>query len=322
MAFDLANGHGTTRLSLEQLLERERERNAPEDFTVQRRRMAPEIGILSRTLIASSMVKWIVPARLMGDNTMQLLFVGENFLHVKEVTPDSQVDFRLRHRKTIPFTTDQVRAVALIGQRSKSQLRNDTPLPNIMEAIIQSHMPSPERRTFPIQIIALALSSNLLLLLTQDTTGAQDNEDISFMSKLVPLPVAESHALSSGTQIVVDPFSRAFAVAAAFDTLVVYNNFDSRHFATRIASDSHDWCPIRQERIFSIPGYIVGVSFLNPGADKDDVVMIVVSANGKSSTLSCFSWPHQDGPHSVNVIEHQPLSLGTGISIRAMRVKP
>jgi hypothetical protein len=316
MAFDLANGHGTTRLSLEQLLERERERSCPEDYAVRKRRAAPGIGILSRTLIPSSMTKWIIPARLLGDDSMQLLFVGENYIHIKEVTPDPQLDYRLRHRKTIPFISDQIRAVSLIGQPANSQQSHSgSPLPSIYEAMAHAHMSPQEPRDFPIQIIVLALGSGFLQMLTPQCDDTSKNEYIRFKSKFIPLPTPEPHALSPGARIAVDPFSRAFAVAAAFDSVVVYNNYDSLRFAAQIAADRNNWSPIRQERIFDIPGCIVGVEFLNPGPNKDDVIMIVVTASGRKHTLSCYIWSHQGGPRHRTVIENQQLSLEPGVSL-------
>jgi hypothetical protein len=313
MSFELTNGHGTTRLSIEQLLERERTRNAPEDYTVQKRRTPPSIGILSRTLIPSSITKWIIPARLFDVDLLQLLFVGENYVHIHEVTPDSKVDFLLRHRKTIPFLNDQIRAVASVGRSTRSQLWNsDSPLPSLYEAMSKTHMSPQEPRDYPVQIIALVLASGMLQLLTPDIDASQDGEYVCFKSKIVPLPTPEPQALSPGVHIAVDPFSRAFAVAAAFDSVVVYNNHDSLRFAARMAADRNDWNPIRQERIFNIPGCIVGVEFLNPGIDTDDVVMVVVSAVGRRSTMSCYAWKHQDGPRYRTVIEHQPLSLEPG----------
>ncbi|KIW02685.1 uncharacterized protein PV09_06122 [Verruconis gallopava] len=313
MAFELANGHGTTRLSIEQLLERERRLNSPDDNSVQRQRAPPGIGILSRTLIPSSMIKWIIPARFLHGANMQLLFVGENYIHIKEVIPDAKVDYCLRHRKTIPYINDHIRSVALLGRPRVSQLwREGSPMPGIVDLMFHSGVPEQEHPEFPIQVLVVALSSGFLQLLTPDLDSTTEGEYINFKSKLIPLPLPEYHASSPGFKIAVDPFSRAFAVVAPFDHVVVYNNYSSRDLAARIASNKDEWNPIRQERIFKIPGCIIAVEFLNPGETSNDVVMIIVSAVGRRHALSCFTWNHHDGPRYRAVVESKPLYLEPG----------
>lgn len=293
MASDiLSNGDGATRLSIQQLLSRDRERNALPDMTVQRRQAAPDVGILSRTLIPSSMTKWIIPARLRPGENMQLLFVGENCVHIKEVVPDVRVDFRLRHRQTLPFPTNHIRAVALVGQRTTApSSQEDTKLPSVYDTMANIKTEQDERlREYPVQVLVLALESGHLQLLTPDFDSQDQQTYLPFKSRRIALPTPEPRTLAPGARIAVDPFSRAFAVSAAFDSIVVYNTRSSMYLTTLLNADPRNWNPIDKEQILSVPGCIVSVEFLNATSFGQEVVMIVLTAVGRRNMLFCYTW--------------------------------
>jgi hypothetical protein len=319
MASRATNGNDD-RAQLARLLARDRQRNAPANMTVQRQSTgAPDIGILSRTLIPSSMIKWIIPTRFVNGENMHLLFVGENYVHIKEVVLDKSIDFRLRQRQTIPFIECPIRAVKLLGSSNVARSKEEEgKIPSLSEMLKRSPMESGKQRTpFPIQIIVVTLESGWMQLMTPDLTSTATAEYMQFKTKRVALPCLESRPTSPGAKIAVDPFSRALAVAAAFDTVVIYNCHDSMVLSTRLATNSENWSPISQERIITVSGCIVGLEFLNPGPDGnlDEVVLIIITAAKGRNGMTCFTWKHQDGPFSMKTaLEDLPFTAGNADS--------
>ena len=288
---------------LARLLARDRERNGPQDMSVQRSPSAPDIGLLSRTLIPSSMTKWIIPARLTGGDNIELLFVGENHIHIHEVVPDVSVDFRLRHRQTLPYIASSIRSIALLGGSNVTRSsQHDTKLPSLAEQMAKIDIPELERQEYPIQILVIALESGHLQLLTPDLDDPLNDEYIKFKWKRLPLPWPEPRATSPGTRITVDPFSRAFAVAAAFDHLVVYNTRDRALLSANLTANKDDWNPVSEEKFLQIPGRLVGMEFLNPGAQSNEVIMIVLTAKGRRNGLTCYAWDPSEGFRNFRTI--------------------
>ena len=299
---------------LARLLARDRERNAPEDMAVSRPPGIPDVGILSRTLIQSCMTKWILPARLRNGDNRELLFVGENYIHIKEVVPDASVDFRLRHRQTLPYIESSIKAVALLGYTDVlSSKEDESKLPSLSETMANIEQPKAERRDYPIQILVVALESGWLQLLTPDHDAQADGQYIKFKCKRIALPVLGAPAITPNARITADPSSRAFAVAAPFDYIVVYNNHDRGMLSASIKANKDNWNPIHEERLINVPGRIVGVEFLHPGDKPNDVVLLIISAQGRQSFMTCYTWIHGEGPNNRRtILDRQPLVAETG----------
>jgi hypothetical protein len=130
--------------------------------------------------------------------------------------------------------------------------------------------------------------------MTPDLSSESNKEYLSFKTKRIPLPITRPRALLPGARIAVDPYTRAFAVAAAFDKIVLYNNRSSELMSVTLADDQRSWDPIDSEQTIRIPGCIIGLDFLNAGPTSSEVVVVIVTATGRQNVLTCIAWDHQD----------------------------
>lgn len=301
-------GHGDivrANPTLPQLLLADRERNADPDYSVQKRPGVAQAGLLYRTLIRGSIIKRVIPTRLQNVETAELLFVGENHIELQEIDPiasDAKTDLRLRHLVTMNVAEDcHIRSAALIGYYLKTVRAQNGQVP---QSRLSPSSPAIklEDSKYRLQIIALALTSATLRLLCYDQSSELGKAKLKTLD--IPLPdPGSSFATEPGKSMAVDRFSRAIAVSAAFDGVMVYSLRSGDEIKERIEQNPEHWNPLKKEKLLNFNGCIIGVEFLNPGPDAPDwVIMIVVTASKGRNGLWCVRWDYEDGPENYQVV--------------------
>jgi hypothetical protein len=289
----LVNGaYVSRRITIDQILNPNREQDTQDDYKVQRPRRARNgIGLLSRTLIRSPMMKWIIPARIRHKDFNDLVLIGENTVHIKQVLQGGI----LRDVGTKADFPSQIRSAAVLGTQVESRLVKPEDLEH------EQLDPPKEPSELPPQILVLALQSAELRFLVMDPTN--QGKALRCHESPIQLPVLKPTLRNPGKILVVDPNSRAIAVAASCDTIMLYGLKDRESLNDEYTANRDNWNPILQERQINVEGTILAMDFINPDSvHRDHVVLVIIIHAGNRNRIVCYDWSVSDGPQALRMI--------------------
>lgn len=158
------------------------------------------IGLLSQTLSPSSTIRWILPARIRSKLQNDVVFVGENFVQIREALPNgylSDVNAQL-----------SLGAAILAAKVISAKLEL---VPIVEQILNQTREGERERYTIrgseigedtPPQIVLLTLATNdIVFLLAKDTAFGKTRFLYAKKHFLRNVSLSEKH----GALIAVDP---------------------------------------------------------------------------------------------------------------------
>jgi hypothetical protein len=246
----------------------------------------PAIGLLSTTLVHSPVINKILPARIRGTEFNDLLFVGENFVHIIEI----QQDGHLRYICTKSDFGSRIRAAVVVGRRVEEQ---DEPyLPFIKKEKLSSVTgnESSKPQTVSPQMLVISLESGELRVLFAQHNHTAAN--LEFFESSTSLPLATSAIQQPGKHLAVDPRARAIAVAAMNGTLIIYKLKCRERIEKEFHFDPHSWQPIEEDFPMPVDGTILQMEFLTPAPDDNDHVILVVLVNTEPQVcrIVCYNF--------------------------------
>lgn len=245
-----------------------------------------DYGILSRTMFSSPVSKFILPANIRHKNHNDVVLVGEDAVQLKEIRDYGH----LRHVATkSDLKGARILAAAVYGDPREvpvTRLRSSTlPKKHAMHRERRS-MTGLEEVILPPEVIVLTLTNRTLMFLwAQPTqTGA-----VTFKHKSVRLPAPNSRVDRFGTFLAIDPKRRAMAVAAHEGRFMLYKTKTMEQWRAEYQRGG-DTTPIEDERIISIEGRVMHMSFLSSGTDDFHVVLLFIIAHQGRTKITCFDW--------------------------------
>jgi hypothetical protein len=254
-----------------------------------------QIGLLYRTMLYSPIMKWIFPARLRSINHNDIVFIGEEFVHVKQIMPNGE----LSHVALKSDFSSRIRAANIIGKVVDAE---DTSLDNVFTSINDKMEISSDVSTvhvIPPQLLVLALECGDLLFLYLKVHP--ESGTLEFIESRKPMPKEKSLSHQPGRYIAVDQRNNLIAVAAHMNTIMIYKiiNWDalngkinpknSGHTTLHAKVNQHEWSPIYHEQAFRVnqfdpDGTILGISFLNHADDIESTSLLVVVLRSRNRT--------------------------------------
>lgn len=253
----------------------------------------PRLGILSRTIFSTPYVKFILPASIRQKNLNDVVFVGEDSIHLKEARANGS----LRHIASKRDFDGRILAARIYRGPRKHEVKAEHGTP-IQRKEVHAQRRSTASETadiLPPEVIVLTLSSKTLVFAWayQSPVGT-----VGFRCKTVRLPAGISPIDRTGTFLAIDPKCRAVAVAASEGHFILYKTKNMDAWREDIRA-GHDSTPIEDERIIPIQGRIMHMEFLSSGATQDDshVVLLFILAYGGKTKFTCYDW---DSKHDLN----------------------
>lgn len=263
-----------------------------DDVAATRPRKIPEMGILSKTVIGSSLYKFILPANIRHKDLDDVVFIGENFVQLKEICDHGH----LRHVATKSDFTGKILAAKAFGDPRKVHVNTSEKSPLLKRSTLhrsRRSMTGEQVDTLPLEVIALTLSSRTLMFL-----WAKDDQhgSTTFAQKTVRLPTAASRFNRPGPFLAIEPRCRAIAVAAFEGCFMLYKTKPMDVWRRHI-QDGGDDVPIVEESQYPIEGRIMHMDFLSPGANEDDphVVLIFIVVHEGKTKIETFDWDLRNG---------------------------
>lgn len=243
----------------------------------------PEYGILSQTVIATPLSKLILPANIRHKDLVDVVIVGEDFVHLKEIRDYG----RIRHVATnTDFNGGRIITAKVFGPP-----REVSSTKNVLTKNHSRHGPrgstNNNEACLPPEVVVLTLSNRTLMFLWahQTQTGST-----AFTQKTIRLPAGSSRFDRLGAFLAVDFKCRAIAVAAHEGRFILYKTKSMEAWEKEIKDGSSLTTPVEDERIISVQGQIMHMDFLSSGQDEYHVVLVLVIVLDGRTRLSCFDW--------------------------------
>ena len=168
----------------------------------------PSVGILTKTLVRSSVINRIIPARIRHKAKNDVLFISANSVTIKE----AHGDYTLREIATMSDFESTIKSARIIGERRKLTSYDDNY--NILKRhahwlkdfpsddIYTNEDDSMDSRDLPPHILVLALESNRLVFVCA-ISGKSDDPELLSSQKALPVLPSPLHGL--GELIAIDP---------------------------------------------------------------------------------------------------------------------
>ena len=176
----------------------------------------PTLGLLTRTLVGSPVIKWIIPARVRHRSKNDVLFIRDRTVQIKQIHVEGDLG-KGTYVEDIAAKDDfdsSIRAARILG--SPRMFEADKPRKTGVDAIVkQEEMDLSEdeiilRPELPPHILALTLESMKLVFLC----AYHHDREVHFLASHRQLPSSRTYSEQLGEHLAVDPKSRALAVAA------------------------------------------------------------------------------------------------------------
>lgn len=250
----------------------------------------PQLGLLSKTLFSSPYVKFILPANIRQRYLNDVVFIGEDSVHLKE----ARIKGILRHVASKTDIKGRILAARVFGNARKLQVKAEhgTPIKRKDAHTHRTSTAGDEADILPPEVIALTLegpdSSALIFLWAESSTAGS----VKFCHKSIRLPAGTPPFIDRlGTFLAIDPKCRAIAVSARDGQFILYKTKNIDVWREAIRSD-RDSTPIEDEKVFPIEGRVIHMEFLSPGSSSDDhhVVLLFVIAHSGRTKITCYDW--------------------------------
>ncbi|KAI9824416.1 MAG: hypothetical protein M1832_001951 [Thelocarpon impressellum] len=238
----LVDGVWTTRtVDLETIITQNSEPKKPSGKMQEPDIRAPTMGLLSRTVVRSPSVNWILPARIRHEDKNDIVFVGDTSIHIKEVRsdghlqdvlPNLDIDARITHARVVGDLCKPV--AASLDDYIKKEDPDPDPDP---DTEMTNGLPRRSTHRQPLKAPAATNPSQMLVL-------SLDTHEMLFLSL---------NEKAGGT---LEPITRRKPLPRSLSRL-----------------DQ----PVREERYFALQGIILRMEFLHPPpGDEGYVILLLV----------------------------------------------
>ncbi|KAL8696994.1 MAG: hypothetical protein Q9201_007367 [Fulgogasparrea decipioides] len=311
----MENGRWTTRtLDIHQILARNRERKQ-ETQGIPTGAKPPTLGLLTKTVVPSPVIRSIIPARVRHRSKNDVVFVYDDYVVIKEAFGGERVEedpFTAIALEDIIVKSDfdsSIQAAKVFGLRREPKLpRFPGKYWNLSDRPRSPPETKPEpfhENEIPPQILILTLASRTLVFLFAyyDVYGG-----IHFLSSTWPLPAQVPLTEELGVLLAVDPKSRAMAVGACENRVTIYALKGMDQIRTEVQSseglNAGKFMPIQEEKHTEVNGTILKMEFLHPPkGDEHHVILLLVVAKEEKTRLVRLEW---DCRSSLREIDKKP----------------
>jgi hypothetical protein len=252
------------------------------------------VGVLTKTIIPAPVTRWILHARLRQRWLNDVVFVGENFVHVRHVgfqghlepvVTKNDFDASIRAAKVLSLEPEPAKDDYFVKKEDGSS--------------------SESAAVVPHDILVLTLDTNdvLFLYLATDEGGA-----LIFRQQACPMPEFDSILFQPGQHLAIDPLSRAMAVAAHEREVVIYSAKRKESIERQIRTADPNWCPVSAQRPLQVDGVIQHIDFLIPPSDdRDHVILLLIVIDERTTKAVWIDWYYTSDLHHAEVHQY-PLS--------------
>ncbi|MCJ1313473.1 hypothetical protein MMC25_007151 [Agyrium rufum] len=225
-------------------------------------------GLLTQTLVTSSAIRRIIPARIRSATKNDVLFITDYTVEIREY----HLDGRLDHVTKKSDFDSKIRSAHVIGLVSPLSLATKDETNEIASGLdaITMQRGRPEKKKFqhkvPPQILVLALESGNLLFLF---AVLDESRELRYCTYWRPLSVEASSLGMVGKHIAVDSTSEVMAISTYEGGFSVYSLKSIAEIQAEMEDNGgelieNNLSPIKEEIFYKVPGLILHMDFLFP----------------------------------------------------------
>lgn len=251
------------------------------------------LGVLTKTVIRSPVVKWILHAQIRHRKLNDVVLVGDHFIQVKQVGEEG-------HLQHVAHKTDfdaRIRAANVFGLTDSSE----------EDVLVKDEKDdaTAQSTTAPPQLVVLTLDSNDLVFLYLITNS---DGSLRFVQQSCPMPTFDRILYQPGEHLAIDPHARAVAVAANEREVVLYSAKTKDRLTLELRLGNKDWCPVSAQRPLQVDGVIQHIDFLIPGVgDEDHIILLVIVAEKGTIKAVWIDWYYSSDLQQAQIHPSQPL---------------
>ncbi|KAL9572739.1 hypothetical protein ACKAV7_003138 [Fusarium commune] len=277
---------------------------------------APECGILSRTIIESPVVHWILPVCLRSRSHNDIAFIGDRFVQISELREDGQVhevirkaDFGTRIRNAIVLGGPPKGDIPGAAAASIKTEDADVSMKDVAEASEAKEAKeaseasegsegkegkegkeAEEKRVLPPQLLVLMLETGdaVFLFIQERLDGT-----LRFVATTFQSP---RNLQFLGYHFSIDPSSRYMSAGSAEGGFIIYELESLSHMSTQYESCGFIK-PIKSTRVRITQGVIHKMEFLYPRPEDDYHIILLliivrreVSKQAHVSRMVVYDW--------------------------------
>ncbi|RBA13929.1 hypothetical protein FPRO05_02721 [Fusarium proliferatum] len=283
---------------------------------------APECGILSRTVVESPVVHWILPVCLRSRSHNDIAFIGDRFVQISELRDDGQVhevirkaDFGTRIRNAIVLGGPPKGDIPDAAAASTKTEGADVPMKDVAEASkakeakeakeasegeegkvakgakgAKEAKEAKEKRALPPQLLVLMLETGdaVFLFIQELFDGTLRFETTTFESP--------RNLQFLGYHLSIDPSSRYMSAGSAEGGFIVYELESLSHMKSQY-EDGGSLKPVKSTRVRITQGVIHKMEFLYPRPEDDYHIILLliivrreVSKQAHVSRMVVYDW--------------------------------
>ncbi|KAH7327908.1 thermotolerance protein [Stachybotrys elegans] len=273
----------------------------------------PSCGVMSKTIVESPIIRWVLPVLLRSKQHNDVAFVGTNYVQISEVDSEGQVhevlrkdDFDVRIRNAVVLGQGLDHSIEEDGPEDLIKLEEPT---QQSQEFSRSSESAGQTRHFPPQFLALILETGDLVFLFIRVRLDGQLEFVTARHRHVANLEFLGHEFS------VDPSSRYLAAASVGGALVVYHLRSMSDLAAQYSREG-TIDPIKSFRIRIVNAVIHKLEFLYPRPqDNYHIILLLYVVRRENlapnpvSRLVVYDWEEGDSLEQVLAAEKVGIRL-------------
>ncbi|OTA58363.1 hypothetical protein K449DRAFT_122920 [Hypoxylon sp. EC38] len=249
----------------------------------------PTCGLLTRTVVESPVIRWVLPVQLRSARYNDVALIGDHSVQICELGRDRQLqdvvrktDFGSRIRNAVVMGTPQYsRKVSEDGIHVKTE-DDDTEMADLGTTAPSSR---DVNSVLPPQLLVLMLEQGDLVFLFLEQGPSRTWVFISSTHK-----VSGHRLVFPGFHMAIDPSSRFLAVGCSESIFIMYR-LESMEDLRAAYAEEHTFRPIKEVVARPVKGIIHKIEFLHPTHGNEvQVILMIIMVQPEVSKLAIYEW--------------------------------
>ncbi|KAI0828438.1 hypothetical protein F5Y06DRAFT_290978 [Hypoxylon sp. FL0890] len=249
----------------------------------------PTCGLLTRTVVESPVIRWVLPVQLRSARYNDVALIGDHSIQICELGRDRQLqdvvrksDFGSRIRNAVVMGTPQYsRKVSEDGSHVKVE-NDDTEMADLGTTAPSSR---DANSGLPPQVLVLILEQGDLIFLF---LKQRPNRTWVFVSSTHK--VSGQRLVYPGFHMAIDPSSKFLAVGCSESIFIMYR-LESMEQLRAAYSKDRTFRPIKEVVARPVKGIIHKIEFLHPTHGNEvQVILMIIVVQPEVSRLAVYEW--------------------------------
>ncbi|KAI3317448.1 hypothetical protein HD806DRAFT_541229 [Xylariaceae sp. AK1471] len=249
----------------------------------------PNYGLLTRTIIESPIIRWVLPVQLRSSRFNDVALVGDQSVQICELGTDMQLQ---PVAKKVDFGS-RIRNCRVMGTHDYLRKRREDIHANYYQSgdIDMTDSDAPTATSHPSdnelfqQILLLVLSTGEVVFLFMNPTPAGDWKFVSSHFSIL-----SGRLVDPGFHMAISPDGGYLALACSENLFIVYQ-LESIEELRRQHHEGQSIRPIRSIQARAVKGIVHKIDFLHPGSENvSQIILLVVTVQLGVPKLAIYEW--------------------------------